>query len=62
MCRVSLSGVAAVVLLTALAGCESDLNRALAYCRDNYFGYTQSECERQFRRRYSGIGHKASGP
>ena len=61
MRRVLLSSVATVVLCTALAGCESDSNRAMAYCQENYSGYTQSECERQFRHRYSGIGHsKAS--
>ncbi len=61
MRRVLLSGVAAVVLCTALAGCLSDVDRAMAYCQENYSGYTQSECERQFRHRYSGIGHtKAS--
>ena len=61
MRRVLLSSVATVVLCTAMAGCKSDSNRAMAYCQENYSGYTQSECERQFRNRYSGIGHsKAS--
>ncbi len=61
MHRVLLSGVATVVLYTALAGCASDLDRAVAYCRENYFGYKLSECERHYAQRYSGIGHsKAS--
>ena len=61
MRRVLLSGVATVVLYTALAGCASDLDRSLAFCRENYFGYKLSECERQYAQRYSGIGHsKAS--
>jgi len=61
MRRVLLPGIAAVVLYTMLAGCGSDLDRAMAYCQENYSGSTQSECERQFRHRYSGIGHsKAS--
>ena len=60
-CRVLLSSVATVVLYTALAGCGSDLDRSMAYCRENYSGSTQSECERQFQHRYGGIGHsKAS--
>ncbi len=55
--RVLLSGVAAVILYTALAGCESDVSR---YCQENYSD-TQSECEQKFRKRYSGVGHsKAS--
>ncbi len=53
MRRVLLSGVATVVLYTALAGCASDLDRAVAYCRENYFGYTQLECEHKMRQRYS---------
>ncbi len=57
MRRVLLSGVATVVLYTALAGCVSDVSR---YCQENYSD-TQSECEQKFRKRYSGIGHnKAS--
>ena len=55
--RVLLSGVATVVLCTALPGCVSDVSR---YCQENYSD-TQLECERKFRKRYSGIGHsKAS--
>jgi len=61
MRRVLLTGVAAVVLFTTLAGCGSDLDRSMAYCRENFSGSTQSECERQFQYRYGGIGHsKAS--
>ncbi len=53
MRRVFLSGVATVVLYTALAGCASDQERAVAYCRENYFGYTQLDCEHKMRQRYS---------
>jgi len=53
MRRVLLSVVATVVLFTALVGCASDQKRAVAYCRENYFGYTQLECEHKMRQRYS---------
>ncbi len=53
MRRVLLLGVATVVLYTALAGCASDQKRALVYCEENYFGYTQLECEHKMRLRYS---------
>ncbi len=57
MRRVLLSGIATVVLYTALPGCVSDVSR---YCQENYSD-SQSECERKFRKRYSGVGHsKAS--
>ncbi len=43
--------IAVVILSTALFGC-TEASRAMNYCRDNYFGYTQSECERQLGARY----------
>lgn len=46
------AGTALIILLTALLGCTSDLSRAMNYCQDNYFGYTQLECERQLGARY----------
>ena len=52
MSKLLLSGVAVVVLTTALAGCASKRDRALGWCRDNFSGYTQMECEHQMRQRY----------
>ncbi len=52
MRRVLLSGVAAVVLYTTLAGCGSDLDRSMAYCRENYSGYTQLDCQNKMRQRF----------
>ena len=52
MHRALLSSVAAVVLYTALAGCASDQERALAYCRENYSGYTQLDCQNKMRQRF----------
>ena len=43
--------IAVVILSTALFGC-TEASRAMNYCRDNYFGYTQSDCEHQLGARY----------
>ena len=46
------TGAAVIILFTGLSGCANDLSRAMNYCRDNYSGYTQLECERQLGARY----------
>ena len=52
MSKLLLSGVAVVVLTTALAGCASRQDRALAWCQDSFSGYTQMECQHQMRQKY----------
>jgi len=52
MRRAVLLGIATVVLHTTLAGCATDLSRAVAYCQEEYFGFGRSNCEQQARQRY----------
>jgi hypothetical protein len=52
MSRLLLSGVATVLLATALTACSTKEERALAWCQDNYSGYTMMECQHQMRQKY----------